>query len=30
VVAPGNERAQRLYRRSGFARADYVLMSKRL
>jgi ribosomal protein S18 acetylase RimI-like enzyme len=30
VVAPGNERAQRLYLRSGFARADYVLMSKRL
>jgi ribosomal protein S18 acetylase RimI-like enzyme len=30
VVAPGNERAQRLYRRSGFAHADYVLMSKRL
>lgn len=30
VVAPGNARAQRLYRASGFARMDYVLMSKRV
>ena len=30
VVAPRNERAQRLYRRSGFAASDWVVMSKRL
>jgi ribosomal protein S18 acetylase RimI-like enzyme len=30
VVASENERAQRLYLRSGFARSDYLVMSRRL
>jgi ribosomal protein S18 acetylase RimI-like enzyme len=30
VVAPDNERAQRLYRRSGFAGSDWRVMTKRL
>ena len=30
VVAPGNERAQRLYRRSGFEGSDWRVMTKRL
>jgi ribosomal protein S18 acetylase RimI-like enzyme len=30
VVHPMNHRAQRLYRRSGFAETDWILMSKRL
>ena len=30
VVAPDNERAQRLYRRHGFAASDWRVMSKRL
>lgn len=30
VVAPGNERAQRLYRGSGFEASDWLVMSKRL